>query len=98
VGGSIEVGSVLAARVETSPDRDPAILEIQVWAIPVAAAPTRREREIPEGGMVSTEWGTSDLILQVRGKMVGSGSLLSLDTDLLMTNLKNRFTAVADLR
>ena len=98
VGGSIEVGSVLATRVETSPDRDPAILEIQVWAIPVAAAPTRSEREIPEGGMVSTEWGTSDLILQVRGKMVGSGSLLSLDSDLLMTNLKNRFTAVADLR
>ncbi len=95
---SIDVGAVVAQRVETSPEQDPAILEIRVWAIPVAAALTRREREIPEGGSVSTEWGTSDLILQMRGQMSGSGSLLALDMDRLMVNLKNRFATVADLR
>lgn len=97
VGGDIEVGYVVARRVETSPDHAPVSLDMQVWAIPAATSPTRSERET-EGGKVDTEWVTSDLILQIRGQMVGSGSLLSLDTDRLMVNLKNRFTAIADLR
>ena len=97
-GWSIEIGSVVANRIVTSPDQDPAVLAIQVWAVPAAPAATRREREIPEGGLVATEWGTSDLILQMRGTMDGSGSMLSLDMDRLMINLKNRFGAVADMR
>lgn len=72
--------------------------DVEIWALPAPAVPTQRNREIGPGGGVSTTWETSDLILQARGNMIGPGSQLGLDMETLMMQLKNRFSAVADLR
>lgn len=95
---AIEIGVVLGQRYRLSQNQEPALLDIAIWALPVSPAATSRKREISEGGEVSTTWDTNDLILQVRGQMSGAGSLLGLDMDELMNQLKSRFSAVADLR
>ena len=96
--GEIVIGVVLGQRLEISRDQEPTVLQIEVWALPTSPASTQRKRDIPEGGEVSTVWDTNDLILQARGQMTGPGSLLALDMDELMSQLKSRFNAVADLR
>jgi len=93
-----DVGVVHAERFFIQKDQQPKLMKIQIWAIPVSPAETRVEREIPEGGTVSTQLPTSDMIIQVRGQIDGNGNILALDLDRLMINLKNRFMAVADLR
>lgn len=92
------VGVVQGERYFIQKDQQPKLMKIQIWAIPVSPAETRVEREIPEGGTVSTQLPTSDMIIQVRGQIDGSGNILALDLERLMINLKNRLMAVADLR
>jgi hypoxanthine phosphoribosyltransferase len=60
--------------------------------------PTRREREIPDGTLVSTEFHTRNLIINIFAWMEGPGSLLDLDLEDLMLLLQDRFSVVAELR
>ena len=94
----MQIGVVTARRLSISDSQDPADLQLEVWALPVSLANTQRRHTLAEGGEVSTTWETSDLALQVRGQGNGPGSLLALDVDALMDQLKSRFNAVADLR
>ena len=93
------IGLAVGRKTDVHMAGQPALLRLELWAIPVAPASTRCEREIPDGGTVSTEVDTTDLILQARGYVEGGpGSLLAQEVDKVMTDLKNRFTAIADLR
>ena len=98
VDHQVQIGVVTARRLSISDSQDPADLQLEVWALPVSLANTQRRHTLAEGGEVSTTWETSDLALQVRGQVNGPGSLLALDVDALMDQLKSRFNAVADLR
>jgi hypothetical protein len=59
---------------------------------------TRREREISDGTIISTEFKTRNLILDIFAWMEGPGSLLDLDLEDLMLILQDRFSVVAELR
>ena len=64
----------------------------------VKGAETRTEREIPSGLSVSTELQTSDLVVEIFGRMNCPGSLLDTDLENFMVILQQRLSAVADLR
>jgi hypothetical protein len=90
-------GTLAASRPDVTPDGDPTLLQLEVLAERAPAAQTRRVREM-EGVLITTEIETSDMVIHVRGQMRGPISMIALDLERLMTTLKGRFAAVADLR
>jgi len=93
-----ERDTVSGERLETAAVDQPMQLSIGIKALNTKLTPTRRERELQGGILVSTEMDTCDLVLQVRGQAHGPGSLLALDLEKLMAMLKSQFAAVMDLR
>lgn len=89
---------IRAKRAGTLESGNPVVLRQDVRVTRVKGADTRREREIPSGLSVSTELPTSDLVVEIFGRMNGPGSLLDKDSEHLMVILQQRLSVVADLR
>jgi hypothetical protein len=97
-GPQHQTGFIRAHRSGTLPNGNPVDLELEICMRTEKPAETRRERQIPEGMLVSTEQSTNDLIIEAYSRMEGPGNLLDMDLEQMMLILQKRLATVAELR
>ena len=93
----LESISLRCYKIGGLPDRTQAPIWMEVRLQRIAKSKTTQERQL-KGLVLSTEWNTSDLLLQMRASMRTASDILDVDTASLMDTLNKRFASVMDVR